>query len=405
MQDLLVGFIAPRRPAGWAGALDFGSLRELPTENITDELRRRLGDVVWSIDRRAGDGGVQTLHVVIEHQSDVDYSMPLRFLNYTSLLYQRLYRDRTRWSKRDTADPVLQVVVYNGDRRWDAPVTLAGLVAGLEQDGPAQLALSYEVVDLVALKRDDLPRPNLLTWVAEVEQSVHAGALPERVRELGEWLAAQREPGLTTTFDLWLGAMGRKWGVELPSIREYEEASAVLAEKIDRWGAESWSKASSRASSKAPSRASSRASSKAPSRASSKASSRASSRGSWRVSGKCWSCGLAPARRSRQPPTWRPSAATCSASSSCIGRRYRHLILTHFGGCWGLRTEAIVRRACHRRRLHNSTGACSRSRFVSSANRRRFCCDHVLDYGVRASGSTCHCRTCGSLVNYTYGCI
>ena len=130
---------------------------ELPTENITDELRRRLGDVVWSIDRRAGDGGVQTLHVVIEHQSDVDYSMPLRFLNYTSLLY----RDRTRWSKRDTADPVLQVVVYNGDRRWDAPVTLAGLVVGLEQDGPAQLALSYEVVDLVALKRDDLPRPNL----------------------------------------------------------------------------------------------------------------------------------------------------------------------------------------------------------------------------------------------------
>ena len=134
MQDLLIGFIAPRRPAGWAGALDFGSLRELPTENITDELRRRLGDVVWSIDRRAGDGGVHTLHVVIEHQSDVDYSMPLRFLNYTSLLYQRLYRDRTRWSKRD--------------------------------------------------------------------------------------------------------AMGRKWGVELPSIREYEEASAVLAEKIDRWGAE-----------------------------------------------------------------------------------------------------------------------------------------------------------------------
>ena len=43
---------------------------------------------------------------------------------------------------------------------------------------------------------------------------------------------------LTTTFDLWLGAMGRKWGVELPSIREYEEASAMLAEKIDRWGAE-----------------------------------------------------------------------------------------------------------------------------------------------------------------------
>ena len=65
--------------------------------------------------------------------------MPLRFLNYTSLLYQRLYRDRTTWSKGDRADPVLHVVVYNGDTRWDAPLTLAGLVQGTEQDGRSSL--------------------------------------------------------------------------------------------------------------------------------------------------------------------------------------------------------------------------------------------------------------------------
>ena len=40
----------------------------------------------------------------------------------------------------------------------------------------------------MAVEWDDLPRPNLLTWVAEVEQSVQARALPERVQELGEWL-------------------------------------------------------------------------------------------------------------------------------------------------------------------------------------------------------------------------
>ena len=164
--------------------------------------------------------------------------MPLRFLNYTSLLYQRLYRDRTTWSKGDRADPVLHMVVYNGDKRWDAPLTLAGLVQRTERDGPAQLAASYDVVDLVAVKADDLPRANLLRWVAEVEQGAQTGALPERVRKLGEWLAEAGEPGLTKSFDLWLGVLGRKWGVELPSIREYEEVSAVLLEKIDRWEAE-----------------------------------------------------------------------------------------------------------------------------------------------------------------------
>ena len=130
------------------------------------------------------------------------------------------------------------MVVYNGDKRWDAPLTLAGLVEWTERDGPAQLAASYDVVDLVAVKADDLPRANLLRWVAEVEQGAQTGALPERVRELGEWLAEAGEPGLTRSFDLWLGVLGRKWGVELPSIREYEEVSAVLLEKIDRWEAE-----------------------------------------------------------------------------------------------------------------------------------------------------------------------
>ena len=237
VKDLLIGFIAPRRDPQWAAALDFDSLREGATEGISDALRSRLRDLTWSIDRR-DERGEHTLHLVIEHQSSVHYGMPLRFLNYSNLLYQRRYQDRKNWRKGDTADPVLHVVVYNGDRRWDAPLTLAEMLAGRTQDRPAPLAVSYEVVDLVGARLDAVPRTNLLRRVAEVEQSVQAGTLPERVRELGEWLAELGEPGLTTTFDLWLGALAEKWGMALPSIREYEEVHAVLLEKIDRWGEE-----------------------------------------------------------------------------------------------------------------------------------------------------------------------
>ena len=208
VKDLLLGFIAPRRPPQWAAALDFDSLREGATEGISDTLRSRLGDLTWALDRREESGGAHTLHLVIEHQSSVHYGMPLRFLNYSNLLYQRRYRDRKNWRKGDTAEPVLHVVVYNGERRWDAPLTLAGLLADRPQERPAPLAVSYEVVDLVAASLEAVPRANLLRWVAAVERSVQAGTLAE------------------------------KWGVALPSIREYEEASAVLLEKIDRWGEE-----------------------------------------------------------------------------------------------------------------------------------------------------------------------
>ena len=107
IKDLFLGFIAPPRPPGWAGSLIFDSLREGPAEHVTDDLRRRLSDVVWSIDRHIAGGRVQTMHLLIEHQSSVDHSMPLRFLNYGSLHYQRRYRDH-RWRKGDTADPAVQ---------------------------------------------------------------------------------------------------------------------------------------------------------------------------------------------------------------------------------------------------------------------------------------------------------
>ena len=237
VKDLILGFIARlRRPVGLTRSSSTRCAKVRPRTSPTT-LRRRLSDVVWSIDRRAADGNVRTIQVLIEHQSSVDHSMPMRFLNYSSLMYQRKYRDR-RWRKGDTVDQVLHVVLYNGATRWDAPQSLAELVpTSLEHDGPAQLALSYDVVDLVALAAEDLPRLNLITWMAEVERSRRAGELAERVRELGQWLATEDEPELTKSFDLWLGVLGEKWGVELPSIRDYKETSAMLLEKIDRWEA------------------------------------------------------------------------------------------------------------------------------------------------------------------------
>ena len=237
VKDLVTGCIAPLRPPGWADTLDLASLRPFPTENISDQLRRRLSDVVWQLDRRTGKGAPQTVNLVIEHQSRIDYAMPLRFLNYASLTYQRLYLDR-KWRRGNTIDSVLHVVVYNGSARWDAALTLAAMTERMEPDGPAALGLSYDVVELVALDTDGLPRGNLLRWIAEIEQSARSRELPERVAELGEWLAKEDDAELTKSIDLWLAVLEEKWGVELPSIRKYEEVSVVLLEKIDHWEAD-----------------------------------------------------------------------------------------------------------------------------------------------------------------------
>ena len=47
VEDLMRGFAARE----WADAIDFSTLRKLPAEYLSDELRRRIGDTVWAVRR------------------------------------------------------------------------------------------------------------------------------------------------------------------------------------------------------------------------------------------------------------------------------------------------------------------------------------------------------------------
>ena len=113
--DLLRGFM----PGGWTRALDFTTLEKLPAEYIGDDLRRRLGDMLWRIHFRGPvpRGHARELLVMLEFQSSVDRAMPARILSYTALVHQELIR-RGALREEGTLPPVLPIVVYNGERCW-----------------------------------------------------------------------------------------------------------------------------------------------------------------------------------------------------------------------------------------------------------------------------------------------
>ena len=80
-EDLLRGFVARR----WSHALDFGTLELRSATSVSDDLRRREGDLLW----RVRFGGTW-LYVQLEFQSTVDPTMAVRLLSRTGLLYQDL---------------------------------------------------------------------------------------------------------------------------------------------------------------------------------------------------------------------------------------------------------------------------------------------------------------------------
>ena len=121
VKDLVTGCIAPLRPPGWADTLDLASLRPFPTENISDQLRRRLSDVVWQLDRRTGKGAPQTVNLVIEHQSSIDL--------WLAVLEKRWGVELPSIRKYEEASVVLLEKIDH----WEADIREQALEQGIEQ--------------------------------------------------------------------------------------------------------------------------------------------------------------------------------------------------------------------------------------------------------------------------------
>ena len=116
----------------WLDDLDLEGMERLNARFHAEKGERREGDMVWRIPRH--DGSDTYLVLLLEFQSTPNPWMALRVLVYASLLWQQLV-DEKRLPPDGRLPPILPVVLYNGDRRWAAPLALHDLV-GLPGNSP-----------------------------------------------------------------------------------------------------------------------------------------------------------------------------------------------------------------------------------------------------------------------------
>ncbi|HUT78634.1 MAG TPA: Rpn family recombination-promoting nuclease/putative transposase, partial [Polyangia bacterium] len=121
VRDLLRGFVHEE----WVKRLDFDTLERVNKSFVAENLRERENDILWRV--RFG-GEWLYVYVLLEFQSTVDRFMALRVLAYLALLYQDLVHSR-QIGEGGLLPPVLPLVLYNGDRPWNADVEIGDLVA------------------------------------------------------------------------------------------------------------------------------------------------------------------------------------------------------------------------------------------------------------------------------------
>jgi len=172
--DLIRNFAAK----GWEHALDLATLEPFPTESVSPELQRRLGDCAWRAWFKSGRASVVFL---VEFQSSVDREMLFRTMGYSQAAHLAFHRYPGLRDPGGAMPHTTSVVVYSGVPPWSAVATPAELArrrtpslpeAARSLVGDRTHSHGHRVLDLQsAFAQDLLPRDSVLGWTAALERA------------------------------------------------------------------------------------------------------------------------------------------------------------------------------------------------------------------------------------------
>lgn len=120
----------------WVADLDFSEAETVDKSFIDDHYKSTESDLIYRIGLQDSD---IYIYVLLEFQSTVDKFMAVRVLHYVTSLYMDLIRSGQKFEK---LPPIFPIVLYNGDRRWTAPVNIKELIE--QEPSLGQYSLNFE---------------------------------------------------------------------------------------------------------------------------------------------------------------------------------------------------------------------------------------------------------------------
>jgi predicted transposase/invertase (TIGR01784 family) len=234
VEELLRDFVKE----DWVKLLDFKTLKKYNNSFVSDDLKERFDDVIWTV-----QWGEQQLYIYIllEFQSDIDFYMSNRMMTYLGLLYQDLLKTKAVKSG-DKLPPVLPIVLYNGEPHWNASTNIKEIVTtpprGFEKFIPD---FQFLLIDEGKIGNAELE--SLQTLVSALFQ-LERQQTPETVRNIVSkligWLKAPEQQSLRRAFTVWLARVilpSRYPDDSIPEFNDLQEVNAMLSETVKSWPA------------------------------------------------------------------------------------------------------------------------------------------------------------------------
>jgi predicted transposase/invertase (TIGR01784 family) len=212
--------------------LDFSTLQRLDKSFITEAYESKEADILYKITFK---GKPVYIFLLIEFQSTVEWFMSLRFLRYTCEFYEFLIQKKSL-KKLPAVFPIL---LYNGDRRWTAPVNIKELI---EECIPLNYIPQFEYYKII---ENEIPKDvllqiqNVVSAIFYVENSSPVEVKAE-MSKLVE-LLKKENTGVLKLFSNWINNFfrikGESGGEEVSrEINNLMEVRTMFETKVKEYG-------------------------------------------------------------------------------------------------------------------------------------------------------------------------
>ena len=215
-----------------ADEMDFTGLARLSAEYAATDQRSRYGDMLWEFQLRDG----APVLIVVEFQSDIDHTMPLRLLQYTGSAWLEWVRVRN--PRAGARIPfVMPVLIYGGRGRWTPPTRLEELLPAAGTRWLAgQPRFEYLLLEERRGGTGNLPEDNLVARLVAVARARGRRELVRAVSGLRDRMDGREEGGaLDRAVAEWLKSvvadLNAGLGPELKAATTTKEVMEVIKPK------------------------------------------------------------------------------------------------------------------------------------------------------------------------------
>lgn len=179
--DLISNFI----DNNWAKNIKTQDLELVNKSFILSNYEEIESDIVYKV---KNDKEEIYFYILLELQSTVDFSMPIRLYFYISEIYREIIKNKTKSvikGKNFKLPAVVPIVLYNGEKKWTAEREFKNIVFNNEIFHKNIINFEYLLLDVNRYNKDELMKiGSISAAIFMLDQKVHYIEFVNRLKEI-----------------------------------------------------------------------------------------------------------------------------------------------------------------------------------------------------------------------------